>query len=121
MFITVHIVFITVHIVFITVHIVFITVHIMFSTFKNKNKNGFRFTEIQEESVSQIINNLPNKNSYGFDGISSKLFKLIEPDIMKPLTLLINQVLNTGQYPDKKVAKVITIFKKKLSHIIHKL
>ena len=30
---------------------------------KNKNKNGFRFTEIQEESVSQITNNLPNKIS----------------------------------------------------------
>ena len=80
---------------------------------KNKNKNGFRFTEIQEESVSQIINNLPNKNSYSCDGISSKLLKLIEPDIVKPLTLLINQVLNTGQFPDKlKVAKVISIFKK---------
>ena len=80
---------------------------------KNKNTNGFRFTEIQEESVSQIINNLPNKNSYGCDGISSKLLKLIEPDIVKPLTLLINQVLNTGQFPDKlKVAKVIPIFKK---------
>ncbi|KAI0221008.1 hypothetical protein LSAT2_027557, partial [Lamellibrachia satsuma] len=33
--------------------------------------------------------------------------------IVKPLTLLINQVLNTGQFPDKlKVAKVIPIFKK---------
>ena len=32
---------------------------------------------------------------------------------MKPLTLLINQVLNTEQFPDKlKVAKVIPIFKK---------
>ena len=80
---------------------------------KIKNKNGFRFTEIQEESVSQIINNLSNKNSYGCDGISSKLLKLIEPDIVKPLTLLINQVLNTGQFPDKlKVANVIPVFKK---------
>ncbi|KAI0226336.1 hypothetical protein LSAT2_023070, partial [Lamellibrachia satsuma] len=51
--------------------------------------------------------------SYGCDGISSKLLKLIEPDIVKPLTLLINQVLTTGQFPDKlKVAKVIPIFKK---------
>ena len=32
---------------------------------------------------------------------------------MKPVTLLINQVLNTAQFPDKlKVAKVIPIFKK---------
>ena len=69
---------------------------------KNKNKNGFRFTEIQEESISQIINNLPNKNSCGFDGISSKLLKLIEPAIVKPLTLLIYL----------KVPKVIPIFKK---------
>ena len=47
---------------------------------KNKNKRGFRFTEmqgpVQEESVSQIICNLPNKN--GFDRISSKLLKRIE-------------------------------------------
>ena len=63
--------------------------------------------------MSQIMNNLPNKNSYGFDGITRKLLKFIEPDIVKPLTLLINHVLNTGQFPDKlKVAKVITIFKK---------
>ena len=62
---------------------------------KNKNKSGFRFTEIQEESVSQIIRNLPNKNSYGFDGISSKLLKLIEPEIVKHLTLL-NSVTSFG-------------------------
>ena len=61
--------------------------------------------------MSQLIHNLPNTNSYGFDGISSKLFKLIEPEIVKPLTLLINQVLNTGQFPNKlKVSKVIPIF-----------
>ena len=39
--------------------------------------------------------------------------KVIAPAIIKPLTLLINQVLNTGTFPDKlKIAKVIPIFKK---------
>ena len=41
------------------------------------------------------------------------MLKVIEPVIIKPLTLLINQVLNTGTFPDKlKIAKVIPIFKK---------
>ena len=54
-----------------------------------------------------------SKNSCGLDGISSKLIKIIEPAIIKPLTLLINQVLNTGIFPDElKIAKVIPIFKK---------
>ena len=55
-----------------------------------KNQNGFRFTEIQEESISQIMRNLPIKNSYDFGGISSKLLKLSEPEIIKSLILLIN-------------------------------
>ena len=41
------------------------------------------------------------------------MLKVIAPVIIKPLTLLINQVLNTGTFPDKlKIAKVIPIFKK---------
>ena len=54
-----------------------------------------------------------HKNSCGFDGVSTKLLKVIEPVIFKSLTLLINQVLYSGVFPDKvKIAKVIHIFKK---------
>ena len=57
--------------------------------------------------------NLANKNSCGFDGISTNLLKIIEPAITKPLTILTNQVLCTGMFPDKlKIAKVIPIHKK---------
>ena len=68
---------------------------------------------IDEDAINKIIYNLPPKSSSGCDGISTKLLKVIAPVIIKPLTLLINQVLNTGTFPDKlKIAKVIPIFKK---------
>ena len=56
----------------------------------------FKINNVDEEAVKIIIHNLPTKHSCGFDGISSKLLKIIEPAIIKSLTLVINQVLNTG-------------------------
>ena len=80
----------------------------------NKHINTvFDFQNIDEETVRKTIQNLPSKNSCGLDGISSKLIKIIEPAIIQPLTLLINQVLNTGIFRDElKIAKVIPLFKK---------
>ena len=80
----------------------------------NKHINTvFDFQNIDEETVRKTIQNLPSKNSCGLDGISSKLSKIIEPAIIKPFTLLINQVLNTGIFPDVlQIAKVIPLFKK---------
>ena len=61
----------------------------------------------------QIINNLPNKNSCGFDGISTIIMKSIKNGILKPLTLIINQIINTGVFPNKlKIAKITPVFKK---------
>ena len=75
--------------------------------------SSFTFMNIDEDAINKIIYNLPPKSSSGCDGISTKLLKVIAPVIIKPLTLLTNQVLNTGTFPDKlKIAKVIPIFKK---------
>lgn len=85
-----------------------------YSSFLNKQINStFTFEKVGEDTVKKVIQSLPTKNSYGFDGISSKLLKIIEPVIIKSLAILINQVLHTGMFPDKlKIAKVIPIFKK---------
>ena len=46
-------------------------------------------------------------------GISSELLKLIAGDISKCITLILNQSLHSGFFPDKlKIAKVTTIHKK---------
>ena len=83
------------------------------SYYLKKGKFCFYIKKIEEYTVKRTINNLPNKNSYGFDGFSTKLLKLIEPAITKSLTLLTNQVLTIGVFPDKlKIAKVIPIYKK---------
>ena len=66
-----------------------------------------------EDVIKRTILNLPNKSSYGYDGLSTKLQKLLEPALTKYLALLTNQVLTTGIFPDKvKIAKVIPVYKK---------
>ena len=80
---------------------------------KEPNKVSLKFEKVSETNDMQIINNLPNKNSCGFDGISTIVMKSIKNVILKPLTLIINQIINTGVFPNKlKIAKITPIFKK---------
>ena len=74
---------------------------------------NFTFSYVEEDIIKRTIINLPNKSSYGYDGLSTKLLTILEPALTKSLTLLINQVLTTGIFPDKlKIAKVIPVYKK---------
>ena len=62
-----------------------------------------------------IISKLKNKKSYGIDGISTNvLLKSIANEIIKPLTLITNQSLKTGIFPDAfETSKVTPIYKKR--------
>ena len=76
-------------------------------------ERNFTFSYVEEDIIKRTIINLPNKSSCGYDGLSTKLLKILEPALTKFLTLLINQVLTTGIFPDKlKIAKVIPVYKK---------
>ena len=71
------------------------------------------FTEVNDDIILNIINKLPNKNSCGFDNLSTKIIKALKDSLIKPLTLIINKILYTGVFPSQlKIAKVIPIFKK---------
>lgn len=65
------------------------------------NPNSIYFYHTTETEVRNIINNLPNKTSSGFDNISNILLKRISPAIIKPLTLIFNNSLNQGVFPNK--------------------
>ena len=72
----------------------------------------FLFENVDEDTVSKLIDNINSKNSSGADELSTILIKLVKSDLLEPLTTIINQSLHTGIFPDKlKIAEVI--FKKK--------
>ena len=79
----------------------------------NPTENRFNFSVINVSEVLMIINKLKNKNLSGVDEISNKLLKAIGTELAKPLTIIINQCLLTGIFPDLlKIAKVKPLFKR---------
>ena len=79
---------------------------------KRNSTITFKCTEIDEETILKITDCLPLKTSSGVDKISLKQLKYIRLVLIKPVTLITKQTLNTGIFPDKlKITKVIPIFK----------
>ena len=80
---------------------------------------SFDFDLITQEDTSKLINSMKNKDSTGHDGISVKLLKFLSPALIPSLTLIINQSLLTGIFPDQlKIAKVIPLYKKENPEIV---
>ena len=64
-------------------------------------KTSFNFHCITEIETMKAIDTLENKSSSGHDGISNQIVeKLLKNEISKPLTVIINQKLKTGIFPD---------------------
>ena len=67
----------------------------------------------QQHDILKIINKMDNKSSSGYDELSNKIIKTIKNVISKPLTLIINQMITSGIFPDDlKIAKIIPLYKK---------
>ena len=89
------------------------------SYLKQKISFTFRFATLTPEEVLKSIQKLKTKSSTGHDGISTKLLKRISQSISTVLTLIINQSLFSGIFPDKlKIAKIIPLYKKGDSHVL---
>jgi len=81
--------------------------------------NVFQFKPVTKDKVLKAIISLKAKTSCGIDGLSNKLLQHIKYEVYETLTVIINQSLNTGVFPDKlKLAKVIPLFKKQENFLL---
>ena len=82
--------------------------------------DDFQFNLINNQHTTSIISHIKTKYSYGYDGISSALFKIIINESTSSLTLIINQYLTSGIFPDKlKMGKIIPVYKKGNNKLIN--
>ena len=82
-------------------------------------ESNFEFRLVDSHYIKQIIKGIKTSRSNGHDGISSELLKLISNDIADSITLIINQSLKSGIFPNQlKIAKVTPIYKKDDKKII---
>ena len=82
----------------------------------SKVDSKFKFKTVTNDEVLRIIGSLKPKNSSGIDNISSKQLLQLAPTIHPVITLMINQSMVTGIFPDQlKIAIVTPIYKGKNS------
>lgn len=84
-------------------------------TYLSRSKKATRALELQPTTTDEValtIHMLPPKCSYGHDGISNKLIKLLGDILAPQLTDIINHCFTEGVMPEKlKTAKVVPIYK----------
>ena len=84
------------------------------------NKNSLYLYPTSSEEIKLIIDNMLNKNSTGYDGISNKLLKGIKNSILIPLTIIFNQSMSQGVFPNAmKEASVVPLFKAENTEILN--
>jgi hypothetical protein len=63
--------------------------------------------------IEKIIKSLKSKNSYGYDGIPTKILKVSTSFIISPLTYICNKSLSSGIFPSQlKFSEIMSLHKK---------
>ena len=79
-----------------------------------KNSESLFFTPSTGEEIKRIITELPSKRSSGSDNISNVLLKELATVLSVPLSMITNQSMCTGVFPDlMKLAEVVPLYKGK--------
>ena len=79
---------------------------------------SFKFSPVSEDRIGNITKHLKSKSSYGYDELSNNLIKHASNSFIKPLTLIVNQVLHTGIFPRQLKLSVSGLYTKVVSNPI---
>ena len=86
------------------------------------NKSSFFLTPTSTSEITKLLEGLPNKCSSGHDNVSNLLLKELVKQISPILEALFNELLTTGQFPDKmKIPDIVPLYKSKEHDIVDKL
>lgn len=78
-----------------------------------ENPCTFSFDLATQAEILVIVKCFANKNSFGYDEISTSVVKKCIEHIINPLTVIINNSFKYGIFPESlKMAKVVPIYKK---------
>ena len=83
------------------------------STLNHLTDDKLSSFNISSEVIFQLIKNLDPNKAHGHDEISVKMLKLLTPSICKPLTLLFENCLTSGEFPNLwKKSNIVPVHKK---------
>jgi len=79
---------------------------------ENPISDQFQFKLVNNNDIIKAIESLNSKTSKGVDGLSTVMLKNIKMELSESLSLMINQSLTTGIFPEKlKIARVVPFHK----------
>jgi hypothetical protein len=79
----------------------------------HKPNSVLYLNSVSTGEVYKIIQSLHNKNSSGYDEITSKILKISAVSILSPLTYIFNNALRSGIFPDRMKYSIIKPLHKK--------
>ena len=83
-----------------------------------RNQETLYLIPTTASEITNLIHNLPNKNSKGHDDISNSMLKQLHTSIVQPLVIIFNKSLTEGKFPDlMKLADIVPIHKAKEKYL----
>ena len=80
------------------------------NTLISHSKTDIKWPYTSAKEINKIIDSLKDKNSSGYDEITTKIIQISKPFIISPLINICNKMLAQGIYPERLKFSLINPF-----------